>query len=263
MSLLDLPPELVQAILDHIRDDKKLLYALSITCRFLNPHANRLLYSRVRLHYHPDLFRFSRTMLDNPRLASSVRSFSGPLFHVRLSEASDPLEGWLQNIVNLRYLHLTPCPKTQFRLESLEVCYYGARSIPSKDLMQVHPDFVNISNFIFGLLEAWPLSPLAFPGLKVLRGSIYAASAVLPGRKVIRFEWDYLFKELARVPAEVISSMSDQLDKLRSLSFWANDMLPIEMFGALPNISLKSLRFLEIQKMHEQVSSLANPLVLF
>ncbi|KDR74622.1 hypothetical protein GALMADRAFT_140987 [Galerina marginata CBS 339.88] len=271
MSLLNLPPELIYAILDNIREDRKLLCAVAHTCHALHDHVSPLLYSSVRIRDYVHLLSFAKTMLNNPNLARLVNSFIGPLLPSRF--AFQPVQGWLQNIVNLKSLHVmianhaseSPFPQVSFRLTSFEVsCYYGLAPIES--FLESQQDLVFFSPNAFRYLERRPLSPQACQKLKVLRGNIYAARAILPGRRVARFEWIYPQDEPVQVVAGLLSDISEQLNNLRSLSYRAaGASTGIHSLYALPSY-LQNLRFLEIQTMHpddwSSISTLPNLRVL-
>ncbi|KDR74617.1 hypothetical protein GALMADRAFT_558676 [Galerina marginata CBS 339.88] len=269
MPLPTLPLELVQVILDNIHDEKDLC-AVSLTCHGLYGLATPLLYSNITISkWHnadSQFFRFAETMLNKPHLASFVKSFSGPLKSPSsLSDAFYPLQGWLQHIVNLKTLRTTlpPTfyqylfPDCPFLLESLHIGFYGGTEVIENFLVR-QSDLFSLSIARFRPVGSRPLSPLACPNLKVLSGNIYAAKTFFPGRRVLRFVWNYQYGESVNVPPTLLSDISEELNNLRSLSYKiADPAYPTHsMFkGALnpPSAFLRSLRFLEVQFMLPEV----------
>ncbi|KDR74624.1 hypothetical protein GALMADRAFT_157285 [Galerina marginata CBS 339.88] len=257
MPLLDLPSPVIEAILDNIRGYRTLLKSVSLTCHALHEEVRPFLYSNIRIRDNSQLFPFAEIMLNDPRLARYVTSFTGPLLP---SKSIRPLhEGWLQNIVNLKSLHIAtpwtdtcePFPKVPFRLTSLELsCPNGLAPLVS--FLKGQPDLVFLSTGTIRHLGKTP-PLLAFPKLKVLCGNINAARELLPGNRVARFEWNYTQDEPVRVTVNHLNEISDQLNDLRSLTYRAHGTgVGIHPMYIQPTVYLRSLRFLEIQIMYPQ-----------
>ncbi|KDR74611.1 hypothetical protein GALMADRAFT_558636 [Galerina marginata CBS 339.88] len=273
----ELPPEIIQIILDNLRLanmantlDKKALCAVSLACRNLYNLATPLIYSEVTLSNYDSVdhtfFSFVETMLNNPYLASLLKSYNGTLYPHSSLETSlrfEPLKGWLQNIVNVKTMHINvahdltkiPFPRCPFRLESLKIIFYKGNELGIEPFLENQP---NLSSLYIGLFKTTvmrPLSPLACPNLKVLAGTSFAAEWILPGRKVVRFKWAYQWDwerhHPIHLPANSFSEISEELNNLRSLSYIVADvkMFPSSMFKVInpANAYLRSLRFLEIE----------------
>ncbi|KDR74618.1 hypothetical protein GALMADRAFT_157280 [Galerina marginata CBS 339.88] len=266
MPLLTLPLELVHITLNNIRDHANDLCALSLTCRALHDLASPLLYSNVDISKSNTarasrFFCFAETMQDNPHLAGLVKAYSGPLYPDSILHTFKPFTRWFQHIVNLKNLstilppnrHDVILPECPFRLESLRLdCPFSTFTIES--FLKSQPDLISLSISDFRPVGSLVVSPLACPKITALRGNIYTAVIFFPGRHVVRFEWDYGYQESIIIPAELLTKISEQLGKLRSLSYRKASigLSTHSMFeGPLnrPSVYLQSLRFLEIQVM--------------
>ncbi|KDR74623.1 hypothetical protein GALMADRAFT_558716 [Galerina marginata CBS 339.88] len=259
ISLLDLPLELIFAILDDTRNDRNLLFAVSFTCQALRDLVSPLLYSNIHIQDYMNLSAFAEKMLNNSHLASLVISFVGPIIPTKSARVQQPPDGWLQNMVNLKSLHLTkrhdnrqPFPKVPFRLTSLEVnCSNGLAFIESFLKDQTNLESISVGSIPD--LAYKPLSPLACPNLKVLRGNINAARSILPGRRVARLDWKYTQDEPIRVSVNLLNHISDELSNLRSLSYSTeSSSVGIHPLYIMSTVNLRSLRFLEIEIMYPQ-----------
>ncbi|KDR74614.1 hypothetical protein GALMADRAFT_157277 [Galerina marginata CBS 339.88] len=290
----ELPPEIIQVILDNLRPanklDMKALCAVSLACRNLYNLVTPLIYSEVTLSNYDSVddkfFSFVETMLNNPYLASLLKSYNGTLYPDSSPESSlrfEPLKGWLQNIVNVKTLHLnvahdlaeTPFPKCPFRLSSLNVTFFQGNELDIEPFLEDQPDLSFLNFYHFQTAVMRPLSPIACPNLKVLTGNSFAAKYILPGRKVVRFEWEYEWdwkgKKPIHLSANSFSEISEELNNLRSLSYSMAEvkLFPHSMFKVInpANAYLRSLRFLEIEAMLPEdwaaVPTLPNLRVLF
>ncbi|KDR74612.1 hypothetical protein GALMADRAFT_140977 [Galerina marginata CBS 339.88] len=290
----ELPPEIIQIILDNFKLTNKLdmrdLCAVSLTCRNLYNLVTPLIYSEVTLSNYDSVdhkfFSFVETMLNNPHLASLLKSYSGTLYPDSSAESSlrfEPLKGWLQNIVNVKTMHLNvahdlaeiPFPKCPFRLESLDVALFQGNELDIEPFLEDQPDLSSLHFYHFQTTAMRPLSLIACPNLKALTGNSFAAKYILPGRKVVRFEWEYEWDWEAKKPvhlsANSFSEISEELNNLRSLSYnmAGVKLFPQSMFKVInpANAYLRSLRFLEIEAMLPEdwvaIPTLPNLRVLF
>ncbi|KDR74615.1 hypothetical protein GALMADRAFT_558660 [Galerina marginata CBS 339.88] len=237
MPQLELPPEFIQSILDNLVNErnKNVLCAVSLACRNLHNLATPLIYSNVTISMFDPVnykfFSFIKTMLNNPHLASLLKSYNGILYpNSSSSRAFEPLKGWLQNIINVKTMTLcvkhnlveNPFPKCPLRLQSLEVAVFEGNELDIEPFLEDQPDLSYLAFYRFRNVVMRPLSPIACPNLKVLFGNSFTAKSVLPGHKVVRFEWEYDWdweEDMPiHLPANLFNDISEELNNLRSLT---------------------------------------------
>ncbi|KDR74616.1 hypothetical protein GALMADRAFT_140982 [Galerina marginata CBS 339.88] len=263
----ELPPELIHRILDNLANErnKKALCAVSLACHNLHNIATPLIYSDAAflnpLSVDNNFFNFVETMLNNPHLASLLKSYAGDLYPKSSSLRFEPLKGWLQNIVNVKSMCLfvthnlvkNPFPKCPFRLEFLRVAVFEGNELDIEPFLEDQPDLTSLTFNYFPTAVMRPLSPLACPNLKVLAGNSFAAKSILPGRKIVRFEWEYDWywgTGPIHLPANSFSEISEELNYIRSLSYKVEvKLFPESVFTVINPAAayLRSLRFLEIE----------------
>ncbi|PBK93561.1 hypothetical protein ARMGADRAFT_128035 [Armillaria gallica] len=109
MSISDLPPEIVDSIIDELQDDKKSLLQASLTCKIICPRTRFHLFSSASLSHRFDCYRLKELITLSPNLALNFKSlkisFIYPPMHIPPSSEYGALTV-IEALINVTHLTL-------------------------------------------------------------------------------------------------------------------------------------------------------------